>query len=71
MLPLISTLDVFKHDPEFEANEEKYRAVKIEIIGDDSGEADGADEEDEESSEESGSEEETKGTKPNTHFKVA
>ena len=51
--------DVFKHDPDYEANEEKYQAVKTEIIGSgsDSGETDESDE----SNDESSSDEEAKG----------
>jgi pre-mRNA-splicing factor CWC22 len=54
-------VDVFKHDPDYEANEEKYQAVKTEIIGDNSGESDGSGEENDESDGDSASEEEAKG----------
>ena len=56
-------LDVFKHDPDFEANEEKYQAVKTEIIGDESSGPEGSDEDNDGSEDESGSEEEAKGMK--------
>lgn len=55
-----SFVDVFKQDPDYEINEEKYQAVKAEIIGsgsDSDGESDGSDE----SNEESSSDEEAKG----------
>ena len=41
-------LNIFKVDPDFEANEEKYRQIKAEILGEDSEGSDGEDEEDEE-----------------------
>jgi len=51
---------VFKHDPEFEANEEKYQAVKKEIIGDESsGSGSGSDGDD--SGDDESEEEEAKG----------
>ena len=40
-------VDVFKFDPEYQANEEKYRALKKEILGDSSS-SEGSDEESEE-----------------------
>ena len=54
-------LDVFKFDPEYEANEEKYQAVKKEIFGEEGDEAEGSDDESgSDASEDSDEEEETK-----------
>lgn len=51
---------MFKHDPEFEANEQKYQAVKKEIIGDESsGSGSGSDGDD--SGDDESEEEEEKG----------
>lgn len=47
-------LNIFKFDPEFEANEEAYRKLKAEILG----EASGSEDEDEDGSDESSSEDE-------------
>lgn len=46
--------DIFKHDPQFLENEEKYNAIKVEILGEDSDEESGSegDTSDEESDEE-------------------
>ena len=48
------TLDIFKYDPQFLENEEKYNAIKVEILGEDSDEESGSGGEssDEESDEE-------------------
>lgn len=46
-------LGVFKYDPDYVENEEKYKAIKAEILGeDDSDEESGSDESDEESEDE-------------------
>eukprot|EP01137_Pigoraptor_chileana_P011365 Opistho-2@62099 len=59
-------LDVFKADPEFQLNEERYRKIKAEILGDDldseSGDGDG----DESSGEDESEEEEAAESKPTT-----
>lgn len=47
---LASSTDIFKFDPNYIENEERYKSIKAEILGEDS--------EDEEGSEESESEEE-------------
>ena len=52
-------IDVFKHDPDYEENEEKYQSVKREILGEECDEDD--DNADDDESDESGSEEEEKG----------
>ena len=36
-LRLLLILNVFKHDPDYEENEQKYGAIKTELLGDDSG----------------------------------
>lgn len=54
-------LDVFKFDPEFLQNEEKYREIKHEILGDSSDEEDGSAGDDEEEEEESDEEEQDGG----------
>lgn len=41
-------LDVFKFDPEYAANEEKYQEIKTEILGDESSEEESGAEGDEE-----------------------
>jgi len=59
-------LDVFKFDPEYEENEEKYQAVKREILGEDGDEAEGSDDDsgsDGSEDEDEDEEEETKGIK--------
>lgn len=54
-------LNVFKYDPDFEANEEKYQAVKKEILGEEGDEAEGSDDESgSDESEDSDEEEEAK-----------
>lgn len=45
-------LNVFKYDPDFEANEEAYRKLKAEILGEESGSGEDDDDDDDESSEE-------------------
>ena len=40
-------LDIFKYDPNYLENEEKYKEIKNEILGDDSEEESGSDESDE------------------------
>ncbi|MCJ1353484.1 MAG: pre-mRNA-splicing factor cwc22 [Icmadophila ericetorum] len=52
-------LNVFKFDPEWEENEEKYKKLKAEILG----EASGSEDEDEDGSEESSEDEEDKDEK--------
>ena len=55
-------LDVFKFDPEYEENEEKYQAVKREILGEDRDEAQGSDDDiGSDGSEDEDEEEETNG----------
>ncbi|KIL68520.1 hypothetical protein M378DRAFT_176690 [Amanita muscaria Koide BX008] len=50
-------LNIFKHDPNFLENEEKYKAIKTEILGEDSDEASGSEEDsDEEDSDEEAAE---------------
>lgn len=46
--------DVFKFDPDFIKNEEKYREMKAEILGDDDEGSDDSDGAEEESEEETG-----------------
>ena len=43
--------DVFKFDPNYLENEEKYKAIKAEILGDESDDESGSEESDEESDE--------------------
>lgn len=38
----IVLLDIFKADPEFLANEEKYKEIKTELMGSDSDDSDGS-----------------------------
>ncbi len=38
--------DIFKFDPDYLANEERYKAIKAEILGEDSDEESGSEEED-------------------------
>ncbi|KXL47351.1 hypothetical protein M433DRAFT_152878 [Acidomyces richmondensis BFW] len=45
-------LNVFKYDPDFEANEEAYRKLKAEILGEESGSSEEDEEDEDESSEE-------------------
>ncbi|KAJ5156954.1 Pre-mRNA-splicing factor cwc22 [Penicillium canariense] len=51
------TLNIFKFDPEWEQNEEKYKKLKAEILGEDSDEDEGDEDEDESSEDESDTEE--------------
>jgi pre-mRNA-splicing factor CWC22 len=51
-------LNVFKADPNFIENEEKYNAIKREILGDESGDEDGSDGDDEDDDEEDDEDEE-------------
>ena len=51
MLLIVYGTDVFKYDPNFQENEERYKAIKAEILGE------GSDDEDESGSEESEEEE--------------
>ena len=46
--------DVFQHDPEYQENEEKYRLIKEEILGEDAdtGSSEGEGDSEEDSSEE-------------------
>lgn len=52
--PLPFLIDIFKHDPEFVENEEKYKAIRAEILGEESSgsEESGSDEESGEDSDE-------------------
>ncbi|KAL8370327.1 hypothetical protein RB595_000622 [Gaeumannomyces hyphopodioides] len=45
------TLNIFRHDPDYEANEEKYKKLKAEILGEGSDYEDDSDDEDDDSSE--------------------
>jgi pre-mRNA-splicing factor CWC22 len=45
-------IDIFKFDPNYAENEEKYKAIKAEILGEDSDEESGSSEESEESDDE-------------------
>lgn len=47
-LDVEETLDVFKFDPEYVANEDKYAQVKKEILGSESDEEEEEDEDDDE-----------------------
>ena len=38
----VSCLDIFKFDPQFLGNEEKYKEIKAEILGEDSDEESGS-----------------------------
>lgn len=49
-----STLDIFKFDPKYLENEEKYKAIKAEILGEDSDEESGSDEESSDEDDEEG-----------------
>lgn len=51
-LRLEEGLNIFKPDPDYLANEEKYRAIKAEILGEDSDEGSTADDEEEEDDDE-------------------
>jgi len=45
-------IDIFKFDPNFLQNEDKYRQIKAEILGEDESSEEGSDESDEDESEE-------------------
>ncbi|KAF7714626.1 Pre-mRNA-splicing factor [Penicillium ucsense] len=62
----LDTLNVFKFDAQWEQNEEKYRRLKAEILGEDSDE-DAEDEEDESDDEESDAEEQKMDIKDQTN----
>ena len=47
-------VDVFKFDPNYPENEEKYKAIKAEILGENSEEESGEESSDEEEEEEEG-----------------
>jgi pre-mRNA-splicing factor CWC22 len=55
-------LNVFKHDPEFEANEEKYDSVKKQLLGEESGSGSSSSEGSDEDESGSGSESENEDT---------
>lgn len=46
------TVDIFKFDPDYLENEERYKSIKAEILGEESGEEESSEEESEESEEE-------------------
>lgn len=62
-------IDIFKHDPDYETNEEKYQAVKKEIIGDEADDLQYSEDENNES-DSSGSDDEEKGILLNYFFSV-
>lgn len=47
-------LDIFKFDPDYVKNEERYKEIKAEILGEDSDEESGSDESSDESDDEEG-----------------
>jgi pre-mRNA-splicing factor CWC22 len=49
-----SSSDIFKFDPNYLENEDKYKAIKAEILGEDSDEESGSEEESDESDDEEG-----------------
>ena len=51
-------IDVFKADPEYQENEDRYKAIKEEILGEGSSDDDDDDDEDDEEEEEEGEGEE-------------
>lgn len=61
----ISFLDVYKFDPDFEANEERYKSLRAEILGsdseDESGSEDGDDDNDDDDDDEDDDGDEEKG----------
>ncbi|XP_065174832.1 pre-mRNA-splicing factor CWC22 homolog [Sycon ciliatum] len=56
-----SLLDVFKFDPEYETNEQRYKAIKDEIIGDSDDEDSGSDDDSSENEDEDGEDGEGRG----------
>lgn len=53
--------DIFKHDPEYLENEEKYKAIRAEILGEESSGSDGSGSDDDESGEDSDDDQEEGG----------
>ena len=49
-----SLTDIFKFDPEYLENEERYKSIKAEILDEDSDDESGSDSEDDDSEEEEG-----------------
>ncbi|GLI81340.1 pre-mRNA-splicing factor cwc22 [Penicillium ochrochloron] len=63
----MDTLNIFKFDPDWEQNEEKYKKLKAEILGEDSDEDEGDEDEDESSEDESDAEEQKMDIKDQTN----
>jgi pre-mRNA-splicing factor CWC22 len=63
----MDTLNIFKFDPEWEQNEEKYKKLKAEILGEDSDEDEDDDDEDESSEDEPDAEEQKMDIKDQTN----
>lgn len=63
----MDTLNIFKFDAEWEQNEEKYKKLKAEILGEDSDEDEDDDDEDESSEDESDTEEQKMDIKDQTN----
>lgn len=63
----MDTLNIFKFDPDWEQNEEKYKKLKAEILGEDSDEDEDDDDEDESSEDEPDAEEQKMDIKDQTN----